>query len=130
MNVVLSFFKKWFGITPEDPEPLPTLDLERAIEQIQKSEKASQTEPGRPIFKGRHTHFDIRLDRDITGHYRITAFYGTEKAYSFSVYSETTDFKSLSSAFKTVTGFLEGERNLRDLPDDDLVKGHYFGIEE
>lgn len=69
----------------------------------------------------------IRFDRDVIGCLRITASRDSERRYSFSVRCAADEW---DDAFERVFAFLGSDRSLRRMPDDDRVRGHFYGYPE
>ena len=91
------------------------------------AEEAREIEPGRKIHSFEYDYFEIRLDRDITKNYRITVFRGNERTYSFTVFAGKGEFEKLIEAYPCIISFLKSEQIISTLPDNDLLKGFYFG---
>jgi hypothetical protein len=70
---------------------------------------------------------EIRTDRDITGHYRVTLWQGKERLYSFTVYAKKGEYEKLTRAYSQINEFLKGDQKLSSLPKNDLLKGFFYG---
>lgn len=110
------------------PEPVP-LDLSAEIEAVRTLEAAGGIEPGKRIHSFSCQELELRLDQDVMGQYRVTAWEGRERRYSFTIRCETGDYTSLRKAFEGIAHFLRSDRHLARLPDDALLKGHFYGAE-
>ena len=111
-------------LEPGDPD-IP--DLQPIISQIIERNRSGDIEPGRRIHEFCHRNFTLRLDYDVTKTYRLTIYRGTERIYSFSIYCKACAADDLKIAYNRVITFLNGDRKLKELPDNDLLKGFYFG---
>lgn len=109
---------------PEPERP----DLGAEIATIQRAEAATPIEPGKRIHSFPVQELDLRLDRDVLGHYRITAWAGRERQYSFTVACAPGDYDELQRNFEEILHFLEGDRRPADLPDHAGLKGHLYGM--
>lgn len=94
---------------------------------IRDTEQSLKAEPGRRIHQFTHAEYHLRLDYDITRTYRLTVHRGGERIYSFSVFCDSGAYDKLEEAYERIIGFLNGNQDLQELPDDDLLKGFYFG---
>jgi len=110
---------------PEDvpPPPAPP-DAARVADAVRKAESESPVEPGRMLHQLVYDELTIRFDRDVIGLLRITASRDAERRYSFSVRCPAGEW---DDAFRTVFAFLGSDRSFRNLPDDDRVRGHFYG---
>lgn len=123
---MIHFLKRLFLQQDEPSESKPQVDLPGVIEQIRQAEQ-NGVPLGRRIHRLDHGPWEIRLDRDITENYRITVFSGRERVYSFSVFAGQESYGALEDAYRSVLQFLEGKRELVRLPDDERMKGFYYG---
>lgn len=119
-NWVKSFFES-------ENKPEETYDTERVIAQIKERETKLDIPLGRRIHSSSHLNFDLYLDRDITKNYRITVFLGRDRIYSFSVFAHEGDYAILEEGYTQVINFLEGDRAIKDLPENETVKGFFYG---
>lgn len=117
-NTVRSLFSK-----PKEPE-YPPLDLDSVLQQIEEKEKDSEIEPGRRIHAFEYGLLDIRFDRDVTLNGRICIFSGKERLFTFSVFAKQGDYDILKQAFIAVIDFLDGDRSIKALPHNNILKGH------
>ncbi|MEQ8523795.1 hypothetical protein [Gracilimonas sp.] len=124
---MLQFIKKLFNGDQVPPELPPEPDFASIIKQIKKQEDTEELQPGKKIHEFEYHLFSIRLDRDITKNYRITVFQGNERIYSFTVFVEKKELEKLDKAYQHVISFLMGDQSISSLPDNDLIKGFYFG---
>lgn len=104
----------------------PVVDLDAQIKTIRSVEDETEVELGKKIHQFDYHEFELRLDRDVTGTYRICANQGPERRFSFSVKTPHRDYKGLRDALELITEFLNGERRIAQLPNNDIVKGHFF----
>lgn len=119
--------KSFFTSSNHEKDSVSAVDLDQVVEQIREHTSDMAPEPGRRIHHFYFQHFDISLDMDITKTYRVTVTEGKERVYSFTIYSERENYEKLLTAYKRIIRFLKEDRNLRNLPDDDLMKGFYYG---
>ena len=127
---MVNFLKKLFsGNNTSKHQPVPEPNYGQLIESIRKKEHSADIQPGKEIHTLEYDLFEIRLDRDITEHYRITVFHGNERIYSFTVFVKKEEPGKLEDAFRQVISFLKTDRNISGLPENELIKGFYFGNE-
>jgi hypothetical protein len=105
----------------------PSLDIDGLVNQIKSTEEVSKPEPGRKIYSFMYYDFELILDVEVTGQYRLSAFSGKEKKYGFLIKCETGNYEVLAEGLKQCIDFLNGNRKIGDLPDNEVLKGHYFG---
>ena len=105
----------------------PPVNIEAQIEAIQKVEADEDIGLGRRIHCFACREFELSLDRDIMGTYRVIAYQGKERRYSFTVTCPHKDYEALQAAFQEIVRYLSGDRRLADLPQHERMKGHYFG---
>ena len=118
------WIKKWFGGREPEPVNWPEVDLAAQIVAIRQAEAETQPRSGQLIHAFDFHEYSLRLDRDITGTYRLVANEGRERRYSFSIRGE------LEPALQEITAFLSGPRRMADLPRSETLKGHYYGSVE
>lgn len=121
----MGFIDKWrtlFSKT-EESEPVP-VDLNSIMQQIKQKEAESKIEPGRKIHAFEYGFLEIRFDRDITLHGRICIFSGQERLFTFTVFAKQGDYDILEQAFLAVIEFLDSDRSIKKLPDNEILKGH------
>lgn len=124
-----SFFdklKKLFSYGQND-RPSDPFKPDEIAAQITKREQEIAVEPGRRIHESHYRGLDLFLDLDITETYRITVYNGKERVYSFSVYCGQGEYEELKEAYRRIASFLEGNGDPGELPDDDRLKGFYYG---
>ncbi len=105
----------------------PVVDLDKQIEAIKLVESEGDVELGKRIHQFDFHEFELRLDRDVTGTYRICANQGAERRFSFTIKTSHRDYDGLRGALDMITEFLSGERRIAHLPNNEIVKGHFFG---
>jgi hypothetical protein len=108
---------------PKEPE-FPPLDLNAVLRKIKQKEADSKIEPGRKIHAFEYGLLEIRFDRDITLNGRICIFSGKERLFTFTVFAKQGDYDILKQAFVAVIEFLESDRSIKNLPDNNILKGH------
>lgn len=118
------FVKGTNGTHAAEPEPL---DLDAEVEVVRAAEAAEGIEPGKRIHSFVCEGLELRLDQDVVGQYRVTAWEGRERRYSFTVHCEAGNYAALRRGFEEIAHFLQSDRRLAHLPDDTLLKGHFYG---
>lgn len=128
----MRFIRRWLNRTPDAEEAIawPPVDLERVLAAVAEAEAAEPIGLGKRIYTFECQELELRLDRDVTGAYRVTAFEGAERRYSFTAFCARGDYACLRGALAAVVAYLEGERHLADLPKSEHVHGHFFGQPE
>jgi head-tail adaptor len=124
---MLSFLKTLFQSNKKTEILVQDPDYAALIERIRKAEESQKIEPGKKIHAFEYDLFEIRLDRDITNNYRITVFQGNERIYSFTVFITKSEIEKLNEAYKCIIFFLKGDQSISSLPNNDILKGFYFG---
>lgn len=107
----------------EESKP-PQVDLNSVLVQIKQKEAESDVEPGRKIHSFEYGFLEIRFDRDITLNGRICIFSGKERLYTFTIFAKQGDYDILKQAFLDVKEFLDSDRSIKRLPDNEILKGH------
>ena len=115
------------GGNDKNYEP-PVFEIETQIALIRNIEKQQIPEPGRRIHSFEYLEFVLSLDVEITGLYRLIAFEGKEKRYSFSIKGKPGNYDLLQEGLKQATTFLSSERKLKDIPNNEFIRGFYFGL--
>jgi len=105
----------------------PVVDLDEQIEKIKTIEADADPGLGKRVHYFDFRQFELRLDRDCMGLYRIIANVGNERRYSFSIRCSHKDYEILRSCFEEITEYLSGDRRMADLPNHERMKGHFFG---
>lgn len=124
------FLSKLFGNNKIEQPELPSADIEKVMEEIKTAEAATEPEPGRLIYKFVHQEFDMQLDLEVTGTYRLVALIGLEKRFSFSIRCLKGEYNLLQSGLEESMHFLNGSRQLVNLPKTRLLKGHFFASQD
>lgn len=127
MSAFVKKLKSIFSGNNHDKIQHPPLDIDGLINQIKGIEVINPPEPGRKIYSFMYYDFELILDVEVTGQYRLSAFSGKEKKYGFLIKCETGNYKVLAEGIKQCIDFLDGNRKIGDLPDNEVLKGHYFG---
>lgn len=105
----------------------PACDLDAELARIEQAEASRVIPTGRLIHAFVYDGLDVRLDRDMTGTYRVTVHEGGHRLYSFTIVCQQGDYRTLRSGYDEIIRFLSSSRALRDLPNLDHVRGHYYG---
>ena len=116
--------KKLFGTRsePEEAADIPTI-----IEQIRKREEKNDIALGRRIHSFQYKQYQLALDRDISKNYRVTVYLGKERIYSFTLFANQGNYDILEQAYTRIIDFLDGEQKLSSLPDNEIIKGFFYG---
>lgn len=122
-----NFLRNLFQREKEPDIPVPEPNYTEIINKIRKTEESQDIQPGRKIHTLDYDLFELRLDRDITNQYRITVFRGSERVYSFTVFVTKQELQKLDKAYRDIISFLKENPSIAHLPDNDLLKGFYFG---
>lgn len=123
---MLRYIKKWLKNGSASDRQKEELDLGSLMSEIRERE-SSGVDLGRRIYQFTYGIFEVRLDRDITEHYRVTVFNGRERVYSFTVMAKEGEYEELRESYRTIIDFLDGERKPSELPDTGRLKGHFYG---
>jgi hypothetical protein len=107
------------------PEPPDTHELASVILDADTAAAGSDgfPEPGKCIHVFVYDELTLRVDRDILRMMRITAFQDEDRRYSFSIRCPMSE---LVHALDDMFAFLASDRHIRNLPDSERLKGHYF----
>lgn len=123
-NVFADFIKKFFS---ESQEPDETVDIPELIRQIKEREDKDEVPLGRRIHTFAYKEFQLSLDRDITENYRVTAYIGQDRIYSFSIFANQGNYNILEKGYSEIIQYLDGDRNIQSLPDNEIIKGFFYG---
>jgi hypothetical protein len=119
---------KRFFTKPAAPEVnWPPVDLQAKIDKIKQIEEEQNIDLGRRIYQFDYKQYELCLDRDVIGMYRVIAFIGKERRFSFSIKCEYKDYTNLKKGYEEIATFFDGDQHIRNLPNNELLKGHYFG---
>ncbi len=121
---MLNILKNLFS---SDEEPAVEVDVSGVIEQIKQKEQAKNIPLGRRIHTLEYGELYLFLDRDITENYRVTAYRGRERIYSFSIFAGQGNYEVLEKGYQKIMDYLASERKVSDLPEDENIKGHFYG---
>ena len=121
----MKFLTNLFSKKKKDAEPGPEINLKKELSKIEKAEKTGEIPLGKKIHSFEYGMLEIRFDRDITHNGRICIFEGEEKLFSFTVFAKEGEYDILKNAFVSVISFLEGERSIKNLPENQVLKGFY-----
>ena len=127
MKKPFQHFRERFSRRNKIEPDWPEVDIGTQIEAIKHAEADESIGLGRRIHSFSYHEFELRLDRDITGTYRVIANMGNERRYSFAVKCPHKDYKVLRAAFEEITEYLNSDRRIADLPDNERLKGYFFG---
>ena len=108
-------------------ENWPPLDVEAQIAIIKSIEADQDIGLGKRIHQFSFREFELRLDRDVTGTYRLVANEGNERRYSFSIRCKKGNYQVLLTSFQEIINYLSGDRRFANLPNHEQLKGHYYG---
>ncbi|MCK5147313.1 hypothetical protein KAR48_11190 [bacterium] len=121
------WFKRLFGKAEAEPVDWPAVDLDMQIAAIKIAEAENDSGLGILIHEFEFHEYELRLDRDITGMYRVVAMEGRERRYSFSLHCDHKDLAALRELFGMIADYLSGERHIGELPNTEMLKGHFYG---
>ncbi len=116
--------KKLFFSPSEQEEET---DVPTIIQQIKAREAKNDIPLGRRIHSFHHKGYQIALDRDISKNYRVTVYLGKERIYSFTLFANQGNYDILEQAYGRIIGFLDSEQKLSNLPDNEILKGFFYG---
>lgn len=122
--MISDFLKKLIS-TEQKPEEIP--DISEIIRQIENRESEREIPLGRRIHTFSYKELQLSLDRDITKNYRVTVYQGRERIYSFSMFANQGNYDILEQGYVRIINFLDGERKVSDLPEDENIKGFFYG---
>lgn len=108
-------------------KPQEETDVPVIIDQIKVREKSNDIPLGRRIHTFNYKDVDLSLDRDISKNYRVTVYQGRERIYSFSIFANQGNYDILENGYIRIINFLDGERKVSDLPEDENIKGFFYG---
>ncbi len=120
---VMNFIKKFLGLNHTKDHTPPSLDVESVVHSVQQTEETKDIPLGYKIHSCTYRNLELRFDRDITLNGRICIFEGKERLYSFTVYAKKGEYDTLREAYETVIEFLNGDQSIKNLPDNEVVKG-------
>ena len=122
-NLLRNIFSKPIQSQPD----WPPFDISAQIARIKTIESEKKIDLGQRINCFSYKHFELNLDCDITGFYRIVVYEGRDRRFSFSIRCKQGDYEAFLSSLKEIVEFLDGDRRIKNLPKHDLLKGYYFG---
>lgn len=125
----MSLFKKikLFFKSDQQNQEAGSFNADKIVSQVNARQQKGTLETGRRFHQFHYQGLDLFLDLDITRTYRITVYRGKERIYSFSVYCQPWEDEKLKKAYQRIITFLDGSRNPGELPDDERLKGFYYG---
>lgn len=115
--------KQFFSPSEQEQET----DVPTIIEQIKAREAKNDIPLGRRIHSFHHEEYQLALDRDISKNYRVTVYLGRERIYSFTLFANQGNYDILEQAYGRIIGFLDSEQKLSNLPDNEILKGFFYG---
>ncbi|MFQ5569644.1 MAG: hypothetical protein ACE5G0_08205 [Rhodothermales bacterium] len=127
MKNILHRFHKHFYRPNGQATAAPAVDISTEIEAVRRAEADRDLDPGKRIHGFRYRGLELRLDRDVTGMYRVTVNEGRERRYSFTIVCEQGDYEALHAGYDEITHFLDGDRRVVNMPNHARLKGHYYG---
>lgn len=122
--MISDFFKKLIS-TEQRSEEIP--DINEIIRQIESRESEQEIPLGRRIHTFSYKGLQLFLDQDITENYRVTIYSGRERIYSFSIYVNRGEYESLKDGYKQIIEYLDSERKVSELPENENIKGFFYG---
>lgn len=121
----MGFFSNLFSTQKKEDNPYPGVDVDAIISNIKSREQAEEIPLGKKIYSFDYQMLEIRFDRDITHNGRICIFQGKERLFSFTVFVKQGEYDILKEAFSSVLQFLNTDRSIKKLPENELLKGFY-----
>lgn len=121
---MLKLFKNLFST---DNQPEETIRIPEIIARIKQKESEQNIPLGRRIHTFNYKDVELSLDRDITENYRVTVYQGRERIYSFSIFANQGNYDILENGYIRIINFLDGERKVSDLPEEENIKGFFYG---
>ena len=123
MNRIKRLFYRKKKREPEWPQ----VNIKAQIDTIEYNESNRDIGLGSRIHYFSFQEFELQLDRDITGMYRVVVTEGNNRRFSFTIKCKYGDYAKLGTCFEEILQYLSGDRRIADLPNHDLIKGHYYG---
>lgn len=102
-----------------------TVDIQQIVQSIRKQEQ-QDIATGRKLLRIDYQQFDLLVDREFTGRYRISVFQGQHKVYGFTINEKEIDNQQFEAAWDDILIFLE-QPSPTQLPQSDLLTTHFFG---
>ena len=127
MRSLIARLKNRLAYSGDGAPPEPAVNLDDELSRIERAEKERVIPTGRLIHQFNFEGLDLRLDRDMTGTYRVTVNEGGHRVYSFDVRCAHQDYPALRDGYGAIIRFLSGPRSLRELPSGEMLKGRYYG---
>lgn len=121
----MGFFSNLFSKKETEDKPKPEINLQKEVSKIEEIEKSGKIPLGKKIHSFEYGGLEIRFDRDITHNGRICIFEGEEKLFSFTVFANEGEYDILRDAFESAIAFLEDDRSIKNLPENEVLKGFY-----
>lgn len=122
--------RTWLGIKNEtemsSSNPAETLNPQKIVQKI-RSREDDEMPRGQTIYRLDYNGYHLILDREFTGRYRISVFNGQHKNYGFTIADQQISDEEFAVAWDQIIGFLDANPSIQTLPDNKLIKGHYFG---
>lgn len=121
--------KSLFGIRPpldHGPNSADSVDCQKIVATIRRRER-QEIPVGRKIYDLQFKQFDLVLDREFTGHYRISVFQDHHKVYGFTISDKEISDENFAKVWKMVTQFLGNTPSPKHLPEHQLMQSHFFG---
>lgn len=107
-------------------KPQKSVDTEKIVREIRLAEE-QEISTGKRIYAIDYMHYNLILDREFTGNYRISVFTGNHKIYGFSITEEDITDKQFATIWDKVIAFLKDDPSPQTMPDDKFLKTHFFG---
>lgn len=122
-------FDRFKNLFTSPSEPEQETDVPAIIDQIKarEGEAGSDIPLGKRIHSFHHRNYLVALDRDISKNYRVTVYQGRERIYSFTLFANQGNYDILEQAYGRIIGFLDSEQKLSNLPDNEILKGFFYG---
>ena len=122
---MFELLKNLFSSEPQSTKE--EVNIPAIVDQVKQNESKENIPLGRRIHSFSFRELDLFLDRDITKTYRVTAYQGRERMYSFSIFAKQGNYDILEEGYTRIINYLDGERKVSDLPADKTIKGFFYG---
>ncbi|NBC64380.1 MAG: hypothetical protein GVY07_01785 [Bacteroidetes bacterium] len=121
----MGFFSNLFSNNHPSKQATPEINFDRVLANIEEKEKQKEIPLGKKIYDFHYGELLVRFDRDITHNGRICIYQGKERFYSFTVFAKEGEYDILEDALKSAIDFLKSDRSIKNLPDNEVLKGFY-----
>ncbi len=117
-----------FESKPYNTNKRETLDTGQIVQSIREQEQQDEA-IGRKILSLDYQQFELLVDREFTGRYRISAFKGQHKIYGFTVSEKEISDQQFKTVWNDILKFLD-HPSPNKLPESEQLSAHFFGHPE